>query len=77
MPVQITRDKKQLDNTEYFNCLGNKITIVARCTREIKYNIAIAKAAFNRQKTFRQQTGLKCNQESSEVLHLEHDILLT
>ena len=63
MPVQIIRDKKQLDNTEYFNCLGNTITIDARCTCEIKYNIAMARAAFNRQKTFRQQIGLKLSKK--------------
>jgi hypothetical protein len=42
--------QKQLQNVEYFNCVGSKIND-ARCTREIKYSIDMAKAAFNRKKT--------------------------
>jgi hypothetical protein len=44
-------DKKQLENVEYFNCLG-KMTSAARCTREIKTAIAMAKAAFNKEALF-------------------------
>jgi len=47
-PTQIMNDQKQLDNVEYFNYLGNMITNNARCTREIKFKIAMAKAAFNK-----------------------------
>jgi hypothetical protein len=47
----------------------------ARCTREIKYGIAIAKAAFNNKKTFHQQTGLKFKEETSKVLHLERSFV--
>jgi hypothetical protein len=43
--------KKQLENLEYFNYLGSMITNDARCTREIKSRIAMAKAAFNEKKT--------------------------
>jgi hypothetical protein len=43
-------DEKQLENVEYFNYLGSMIANDARCTREIKYRIAMAKAAFNRKK---------------------------
>jgi hypothetical protein len=50
-PVQITKGQKQLKNVEYFHCLGNKITNVARCTREIKFRISMAKTAFNKIKT--------------------------
>jgi hypothetical protein len=35
---------------EEFNYLGSMITNDARCTREIKARIAMAKAAFNRKK---------------------------
>jgi len=49
-PIQIMIDKKQLDNIEYFNYLGNMITNDARCTWEIKFKIAMAKAAFNNKK---------------------------
>jgi hypothetical protein len=43
-------DQKKLENVEYFNYLGSMITNYARCTREIKYRIARAKAAFNKKK---------------------------
>jgi hypothetical protein len=37
----------KLENVQYFNYLGSMITNDARCTREIEYRIAMAKAAFN------------------------------
>jgi hypothetical protein len=40
-----------VENLEYFNYLGGMITDEARCTREIKCSIPMAKAAFNRKKT--------------------------
>jgi hypothetical protein len=43
-------DEKQLANVEYFNYLGSMITNDARCTREIKSRIAMAKAAFNKKR---------------------------
>jgi hypothetical protein len=36
---------------EELNYLGGMITNDARCTREIKARIAVAKAAFNKKKT--------------------------
>jgi len=41
---------KQLDNGEHFNCLRSVITNNEGCTREVKYKIAMAKAAFNKKK---------------------------
>jgi hypothetical protein len=38
----------QLENVEYFSCLGSIVTNDARCMREIQSRIAMAKAAFNR-----------------------------
>jgi hypothetical protein len=49
--LQIKIDKKQVKNMEEFKYLGSMITNDARCTREIKARIAIAKAAFNKKKT--------------------------
>jgi Tfp pilus assembly major pilin PilA len=49
-PIKIMIDQKLLENVEYFNYLGSMITNDARCTREIKSRIAIAKAAFNKKK---------------------------
>jgi hypothetical protein len=41
------------------------ITNDAKCTREIKYRIAMAKGAFKKKKaSFYQQTGLKFKEES-------------
>jgi hypothetical protein len=48
--MKIMIDQKQLENVEYFNYLGSMITNDARCTREIKSRIAMAKAAFNKKK---------------------------
>jgi hypothetical protein len=50
-PMKIMLDQKQLENVEYFNYLGTMIINDARCTREIKSRIAMAKAAFNKKKT--------------------------
>jgi hypothetical protein len=44
-------DQKQLKIVEYFKYLGCMITNDARCTREIKPGIAMAKAVFNKEKT--------------------------
>ena len=41
---------KQLETMEYSNSLDSTITSYARCTREIKSRIVMAKAAFNRKK---------------------------
>jgi hypothetical protein len=56
---------------EYFNYLCNLINNVRR-TREIKFSIATAKAAFNKKKTLHQQTVLKFKEETSKVLLLDH-----
>jgi hypothetical protein len=45
-------DHKQLENLEYFNYLGRMIKSDARCTREFKTGIDIAKAAFSKKKTY-------------------------
>jgi hypothetical protein len=47
-PIKIMIGQKQLENMEYFNYLGNMITSDARCTREIKSRIAMAKAEFKK-----------------------------
>jgi len=50
--VQITVDKKQPNNLEYFNYLVNIITNDARCRREIKSSIFMAEVAFNKKFLF-------------------------
>jgi hypothetical protein len=48
--IQIMIDQKQPENVEYFKYLVSMITNDARCTREIKSRIAMAKAAFSKKK---------------------------
>jgi len=61
-PIQIMTHQKHLENVEYFSCLSCMIIKGARCKREIKSRIALAKAAFNK-KTFHQQIGFKLKEE--------------
>jgi hypothetical protein len=51
-PMKIMLDQKQLENVEYFNYLDSMITSDARCTREIKTRIAMAKAAYKKRNLF-------------------------
>jgi hypothetical protein len=74
-PIKIMIDQEQFENVEYFNYLGSMITNNARCTREIKSRIVMAKAAFNNKKTFHQKSVLKFKEETSKVLHLEHSFV--
>jgi hypothetical protein len=49
-PVKIMINQKQLENVDSFKYLGTKLTNDGRCTCEIKYRIAMAKAAFNKKR---------------------------
>jgi hypothetical protein len=72
-PVTIKIDQKQLENVKSFKYLGSLLTDDGRYTCEIKCRIAMAKAEFNKKKNlFYQQIGLKFEEETSEMLHLEH-----
>jgi hypothetical protein len=63
-PIQIVTDQKQLESAEYFNSLGSLICD-ARCTRDIKCGIAMAKAAFNKEKTnFISKLGVNLRKKS-------------
>jgi hypothetical protein len=44
-------DNGKLENVEYFNYLCSMTTNDARCTRESKSRIVMAKAAFNKKNT--------------------------
>ena len=50
-PVTIKIDQKQLENVECFKYLRSMLTNDGNFTREIKSRIAMAKAAFGKQKT--------------------------
>jgi hypothetical protein len=63
-PIQTMIGQKQQEKVEYINCLGIMIANDARCTREIKLKIAVAKAAFKKKKAlFRRKVPGKvdCN----------------
>ena len=49
--VTIMIDQKYLENVECLKYFGSMLTNYGRCTCEIKYRIAMAKAAFNKKKT--------------------------
>jgi hypothetical protein len=58
-PVQIMIDEKQLQDVEYFNCLGIMITNDATCKREIKSRVSKERAAVDKKKTrFTSKFGL-------------------
>jgi len=50
-PVLIMIDQNQLDNVESLKYLGSILTNIGKPTCEIKCRIAIAKAAFNKERT--------------------------
>jgi len=50
-PVTIIIDQKQLENVESFKYLGSMLTNDGRYMCEIKSRIAMAKSAFNKNKT--------------------------
>lgn len=52
VPINDYNRSKQPESMEYLNQLSDMITNDAKCTSEIKFRIAIVKAAFNKQKTF-------------------------
>jgi hypothetical protein len=49
-PLQVMIDQKQLENVKHFNYSDSMKRNNARCTREIKSWLALAKAAFNKTK---------------------------
>ena len=48
--AEMTIDQEQLENVEYFKYLGSMKTNDARCTRETKSSIVMAKGVFCRKK---------------------------
>jgi hypothetical protein len=52
--------------------LGSIVTNDVRCMREIKSRTAIAKAVFNKKKSFYQKIGFKFEKETGKMLYLEH-----
>jgi hypothetical protein len=50
-PFHIVIHQKQLNNVEYLNYLDSITPTDSRCTCQIKYRVAMAKAAFSRMKT--------------------------
>jgi hypothetical protein len=73
--VSVITDQKQLKNVGYFNYLGSIITNNARYTCEITSRIVTAKAKFNKNTLFHQQTGLKFKEQNRRKLALKHGFL--
>ena len=48
-PLQIMIGQKQLENVEYFKCLGSMVTNDVTCTRKIKSSIATAKSSIQQE----------------------------
>jgi hypothetical protein len=64
LPIVVTIGEKQVESLECFNSLDSIITNDARCTRKIKYSIAMTEAAFNRKKSlFTIKFGLNLREE--------------
>jgi hypothetical protein len=71
-PIHIMIDQKQMENVEYFNCVGSMLTKDARCTREMKSRIAMTKAIFKKKNLFTSKFDLKFREETSKVLHVQY-----
>ena len=74
-PVHIMIDQKQLDNVEYFNSVGSILTNDVRCTRDMKFRIAMAKAVFKKKILFTSKLDLKLKEETRKVLHVEYSFV--
>jgi hypothetical protein len=48
--VKLVIDQKQLENVESFKYLGSMLTNDGKCTGEIKFSFAMAKATFNKKR---------------------------
>jgi hypothetical protein len=62
-PVQIMKDQKHLENVEYFKYLDSMTKNDAKCSRETKSKIAMAKAAVNREGRFTSKLDLSLREE--------------
>jgi hypothetical protein len=76
-PVQILLDQKQLENLEYLNYLCSVITKDARCTRELRSSIALAKPSFNKKKKNPFISELELNLRKKLVKCYVHSHLFT
>jgi hypothetical protein len=66
----------RLHHQNYIDPKGSMTANDARRTREIKSRIAVAEAAFAKKKTlFQQQIGIKFEEETRNVIHLEHSFV--
>ena len=66
----------QLENAAYINYLGSLITNNARYKREIKIQDCHGKSSIQEEEySFQQQAAFKLNEETSEMLRLEHNFL--
>ena len=64
-----------LENVEPSKYLCSMLANDGRCTCEIKSRIIMAKATFNKKRVFYWHIGLKIDEETSKMLHLEHSFI--
>jgi hypothetical protein len=72
-------DQNQLENMEYCNYLRNLVTTDATVhvrTRDVESRIDVTQATFNKKNSFHQQAGLKIREETTNILHTEHNFVL-
>ena len=70
-------DQLQLENVEYCNYLLNLITTDANVhvsTRDVESRIDVTQSTFNKN-SFHQQDGLRLKEETSTILHTEHNFV--
>ena len=66
----------KIEQCGVFKLLGGMMANDAGCTREIKCSIAVAKAAFNKQKALcTSKLDYEFKEGTSKVLHLEHNFV--
>ena len=73
-PIQIMIEK-QPENVKYFSASGSRTTKDARCTREIKSRIVMAKAAFNKMIFLSSKLDLHSRKKLVKCYIMEHSFV--
>ena len=68
-------DQKQLENVEYFKYLGSMLTNDGRCIVKLNPGLPWQKLNLTRRGIFYYYIGLKIEEETSKMLHLEHSLI--
>ena len=74
-PIHIMKDQKRLDNVKYFSCVDIMLTNDARCTRDMKSRLAMAKAVWKKKTLFTSKLDLKFKEETNKVIHVQYSLV--